>query len=253
MVREERAISSPMINRQLAKIFREMAVLLEMKEVPFKPQAYEKVSYVIETLEEDLSDIYKGLSSRELLRRDKSGLKALENIPGVGTSIAGHIEEYIKTGHIKNYDKLKKEIPVDVGGLKSVEGIGPKIILKLYKKLGIRNLDQLEKAAKTGKIRNIAGLGLRTEEKILKSIGFLRNSSGRLILGFNMPVFRAILEGIREVDGVKKAEFGGSIRRMQETVGDLDILAISTKPSKVMDFFISMPEVDAVHEHGPTH
>ena len=229
------------VNQEIAKIFKEMAILLEIKEVPFKPQAYEKVAYVVGLLQEDLGDIYKD-----------RGLEGLERIPGVGAGIAGHIEEYIKTGHVKNYDKLKKELPVDIEGLRSVEGIGPKMILKLYKELRVRNLGDLEKEAKAGRIRDIAGLGVKSEEKIIKGIEFIKKSAGRLILGFNMPVFRSILEKIKKVEGVKVAEFAGSVRRMQETVGDLDILAISTKPSKVMDFFVSMPEVEAVHEHGPT-
>ncbi len=229
------------MNQELSKIFGEIAVLLEMKGVAFKPRAYEKVADIIGSLEEDLKDIYKA-----------GGSKALEDIPGVGRGIAEKIEEYIKTGHIKEYEKLKKELPVDIEGLRAVEGVGPKTILHLYKKLGIKNLEQLEKAAKAGKIRNIAGLGEKTETKILKGIGFVKSSSGRLVLGFNMPVFRTIVDKIKKVEGVKTAQFAGSVRRMQETVGDLDILAISTKPSKVMDFFVSMPEVEAVHEHGPT-
>ena len=176
----------------------------------------------------------------------------MKDIPGVGTSIADHIEEYIKTGHIKDYEKLKKELPVDIEGLRAVEGIGPKTILHLYKKLGIKNLDQLEKAAKAGKIRKIPGLGEKSEEKILKGIGFVKSSSGRLVLGFVMPTFRAILEKIKKVEGVERAEFAGSISRMQETVGDLDILAISNKPAKVMNFFVSLPEVEAVHNKGET-
>lgn len=230
-----------MNNGEIAKIFGEMAVLLEMKGVAFKPRAYEKVTDIISFLAEDVKDIYK-----------EGGLKALEDIPGVGAGIAERIEEYIKTGRIEDYDKLKKELPVNIEELRAIEGVGPKMIFKLYKKLGIKNLDQLEKAAKAGKIRNITGFGEKIEEKILKSIGFVKSSSGRLILGFNMPIFRAILEKIKKVEGVQIAEFAGSVRRMQETVGDLDILAISTKPSKVMDFFVSMPEVEAVHEHGPT-
>ena len=229
------------MNQDLSKIFREMSVFLEMKEVPFKPQAYERVSSAMESLQEDVSDIYR-----------EGGLKALEAIPGVGRGIAEKMEEYIKTRRINDYEKLKKELPIDIEGLLSVEGVGPKTILHLYKELGIKNLEQLEQAAKAGKIRKIAGMGEKTEQKILKGIGFLKSSGGRLVLGFVMPDFRKILDKIRKVEGVKAAEFAGSVRRMQETVGDLDILVISTKPSKVMDFFISMSEVEAVHEHGKT-
>lgn len=229
------------MNQSLSKIFREIAVLLEMKEVAFKPQAFEKVAYSLDSLEEDIKDIYA-----------KGGTDALKEIPGVGSSIADHIIEYIKTGHIKEYDKLKKELPIDVESLRSVEGVGPKTILHLYKKLGIKNLEDLEKAARLGEISKIKGLGKKTEEKIIKGIGFVKSSGGRLVLGYNMPVFRAIAEKLKKVDGVEAVEFAGSVRRMQETVGDLDILAISTKPEKVMDFFVSMSEVEGVHEHGPT-
>ncbi len=229
------------MNHELTKIFREIAVILEMKGVQFKPRAYEKVAYAIESLEEDVTEIYKN-----------GGLKALEEIPGVGASIGEKIEEYIKTGYIKDYQKLKKDLPVDIEGLKSVEGVGPKMILKLYKELGIKNREQLEKAARAGKLKNIEGLGDKTEANILRAIDFLKKSGGRLVLGFAMPVFRSILSKIKKVEGVEKIEFAGSTRRMQETVGDLDILVISKKPSKAMDFFVSMPEVEAVYSHGPT-
>src|SRR3989338_2503230 len=230
-----------MVNYNLAKILREISVLLEMKGVDFKPQAYEKAAHSVETLEQDVRDIYK-----------EGGIKALEEIPGVGKGIAERIEEYLKTHRIDDYDKLKRQIPVQIDELASVEGIGPKMILKLYKELGIKTRVQLEKAAKEGKLEDIEGFGKKTEENILRSIEFLKKEHGRFILGFVMPQVRTIVEKIKEVDGVEKAEFAGSIRRMQETVGDLDVLVISKKPSKVMDFFVSMPEVQAVHEHGPT-
>lgn len=229
------------MNQNLAKILREISVLLEIKGVAFKPQAYEKAAHSIEMLEEDVLEIYK-----------KGGLAALEEIPGVGKGIAEKIEEFIKHHHIKDYELLKKELPVDVDGLSTIEGVGPKMILKLYKEVGIKNREQLEKAAKAGKLRDIEGLGVKTEENILRSIEFLKKEHGRFILGFVMPEVRAIVEKIKKVDGVERAEFAGSIRRMQETVGDLDILVISQKPSEAMDFFVSMPEVEAVYSKGST-
>ena len=230
-----------MVNYNLAKILREISVLLEMKGEDFKPQAYEKAAHSVEMLEEDVREMYKD-----------GGIKALENIPGVGKGIAERIEEYLKTHRIKDYDKLKKQIPVKIDELSSVEGIGPKMILRLYKELGIKTRAQLEKAAQAGKLRGVEGFGHKTEENILRSIGFLKKGQGRFILGFVMPQVRAIVEKIKKVDGVEKAEFAGSIRRMQETVGDLDVLVISKKPSKAMDFFVSMPEVEAVYSKGKT-
>lgn len=230
-----------MINHNLAKILSEMSVLLEMKGENFKPQAYEKAAHSIEMLEQDAREIYKD-----------GGVKALEDIPGVGKGIAERIEEYIKTRHIKDYDKLKKQIPIKIDELSAVEGIGPKMILRLYKELGIKTRAQLEKAAKERKLEKIEGFGKKTEDNILRSIGFLKKEHGRFILGFVMPQIRAMLEKVKKVNGVEKAEFAGSIRRMQETIGDLDILVISKKPSEVTDFFVSMPEVESVYSKGNT-
>jgi DNA polymerase (family 10) len=230
-----------MSNQELVKILYEMAALLEIKEVAFKPQAYERAAYSIESFGEDVDEIYK-----------KGGLKALEDIPGVGQGIAERIEEYIKTGRIADYDKLKKQFPVDIAGLMSVEGVGPKMVKKLYRELGIKNARELEVVAKAGKLSKLEGLGEKSEQKILKSIGFLQQSQGRFILGFIFPTVRKIVDSLRALPEVKHAEFAGSIRRMQETVGDLDILVISNKPSKVMDFFVKMPEVQGIIEKGPT-
>lgn len=230
-----------MINHNLAKILSEMSVLLEMKGENFKPQAYEKAAHSIEMLEQDAREVYKD-----------GGVKALEDIPGVGKGIAERIEEYIKTCHIKDYDKLKKQIPIKIDELSAVEGIGPKMILRLYKELGIKTRAQLEKAAKERKLEKIEGFGKKTEDNILRSIGFLKKEHGRFILGFVMPQIRAMLEKVKKVNGVEKAEFAGSIRRMQETIGDLDILIISKKPSEVTDFFVSMPEVESVYSKGNT-
>ncbi len=230
-----------MSNQELVRILYEMAALLEIKEVAFKPQAYERAAYSIEALGEDVDEIYK-----------KGGLKALEDIPGVGQGIAERIEEYIKTGRIADHDKLKKSFPVDIGGLMAIEGVGPKMVKKLYQKLGIKNARGLEAAAKAGKLEKLEGLGEKSEQKILKSIGFLQQSQGRFILGFILPTVRKIVDSLRTLPEVKRAEFAGSIRRMQETVGDLDILVISNKPAKVMDFFVKMPEVQEVIAKGPT-
>src|SRR3989344_4908786 len=136
------------MNQELVKILREVSVLLEIKGVDSKPQAYEKVAHSIEMLEEDVREIYK-----------RGGAKALEAIPGVGKGIAEKIEEFLKTHHIKEYEQLKKELPVKIDELAAVEGIGPKTILRLYKELGITTRAQLEKAAQAGKIRNVEGLG----------------------------------------------------------------------------------------------
>src|SRR4030042_3674349 len=130
-----------MKNQEIAKIFYEMANYLEMEGVAFKPYAYEKVALSLETLKEDVAAIYK-----------KGGREALEKIPGVGKNIADRIEEYLKTGKMKYYAKLKKKTPINIEELIRVEGLGPRKVKILFQKLGIRNIKDLEKKAKAHKI-----------------------------------------------------------------------------------------------------
>ena len=228
-----------MVNYNLAKILKEISVLLEMKEVPFKPQAYERAAHSVEILQADVRDIYKS-----------GGVKALEDIPGVGKSIAEKIEEYLTTHRIKDYEKLKKEVPVNIDELSAIEGIGPKTILKLYKKLGIKTRAQLESAVKAGKLSEIEGFGKKAEEKILRSIGFLKKEHGRFILGFVMPTARILLERIRALPEVDFAEYAGSLRRRQETIGDLDFIVFSEKPEAVIKKFLDFPEIEHAYSKG---
>ncbi len=230
-----------MINVEIAKILLEMSIFLDMEEVPFKPRAFEKASLSLASLEEDVVGIYR-----------KGGLKALMNIPDVGKGIAERIEEYIKTHHVKDYEAMKKKIPVDLEGLKSVEGLGPKKIKLLWQKLKIRNLGDLEKAAHAGKIRHIATLGAKTEENILRGIEFVKQSGGRFLLGDIYPIAQELQIRLSGLEGVEEAIAAGSIRRMKETIGDADFLVVSRKPKPIMDYFVSMPEVTHVYAHGAT-
>ena len=233
-----------MRNQEIAKILYEISEYLEMEDVAFKPRAYEKAAHSIEALEESVSEIYK-----------KGGLKALDEIPAVGKNIAEKIEELIKTGHLKYYEKLKKKMPVEIDELIVVEGVGPKTIMKLYKHLGIKNLKNLERAARAGKIRDLEDFGEKTEENILQGIEFLKKSGNRFVLGFAMPQIREIEQRIRSLKEVKQAVVSGSIRRMKETIGDGDILVTVSSPKaakKVGEFFINMPEVMHVYSHGET-
>jgi len=241
----------PVSNQVVSEILSEIGQYLEMQKVAFKPRVYEKVAVTISELQEDLSEIYR-----------RHGLKGLEEIPGVGISIAEKIEELLKTGHLKYYQDLKKKFPVNISELTRIGGLGPESVKKLYQKLNIRNLRDLEKAAKAGKIAGLADFGEKTQENILKGIEFLRKAGGRFILGLFMPEIR-ILEGrLRQLKGVEQAIVAGSVRRRKETIGDIDILVTVKTPGqsraakataeKVMDYFISMPEVIHVYAHGPT-
>jgi DNA polymerase (family 10) len=143
-------VGALMKNSEIARILRNIAVLLDMDEVPFKPRAYEKAALSIESLEEDVEKIYK-----------EGGIKALKQIPGVGESIAEKIEELIKTGRAAYNEELHKKVPVDLESLAGIEGLGPRTIKTLYQELDIRNIDDLEKAALEHRISKLPHLRRR--------------------------------------------------------------------------------------------
>jgi len=233
-----------MDNKEIAKILYEISEYLAMEDVPFKPRAYEKAALSIESQDINIAEIYKN-----------GGIKALEEIPSVGKGIAEKIEELIKTGKIREYEKLKKKAPVKIEELSAVEGMGPKRIFRLYKELNIRNVKDLEIAAKSGKIGKLEGFGEKSEQNILLAIGFLKSASARFPLGYVLCDIRHIKENIEKQKGVKKCLLAGSMRRMKETVGDADILvsvASQKVADEIMDYFVTMPEVAHVQSHGPT-
>ncbi|AKM78107.1 MAG: PHP domain protein [Candidatus Wolfebacteria bacterium GW2011_GWE1_48_7] len=228
-------------NAEIAQLLSEIAEYLEMDDVPFKPRAYQKVADVIESLDEEIVEIYK-----------KGGLKAIGAIPGVGISIAKTIEEYVTTGRVAYHEELKKKIPVDLRSLTAVEGLGPKKIKKLYKQIGIKNLQDLEVAATSGKLAEVEGFGVKSAENILKGIEFLKTSGGRLILGDTFPAIAHIKEELEKIKGVERVDIVGSARRKRETVGDFDLLVIAKDSQPVMDFFVQMDEVVHVYAQGET-
>jgi len=225
-----------MKNQEIAKILYEIADLLEIEGVEFKPRAYRKAAQNIESLSVDIEELWKK--------------GQLEKIPGVGKSIAKKIEEYLKTGRVKKLEELRQKIPVDIESLSAVEGLGPKMIKVLYEKLGVKNLDDLERVAKQHRIRRLKGFGEKTEKKILEGIEIARQRQHRFLLGYVLPEANAIVEELKP--HVEKISLAGSIRRRKETIGDVDILAVSSEPEKVMDIFTSMKRVEKVLAKGTT-
>jgi DNA polymerase (family 10) len=230
-----------MKNQDLAKILYEIGDFLESEDVPFKPYAYQKAAITIDTLEEDVADVYR-----------RGGMKELENIPGVGKSIAQKIEEFIKTGKIKYYSQLKRKLPVKFDEMTAVEGLGPKRARILFQKLGITDLKDLERAAKNNKIAGLEGFGEKTQANILQGIEFLKRSKGRFLLNEILPKAREVYDGLVSLREVKKLDFAGSLRRMKETIGDVDLLAISSEPKKVIGYFTSLPGIVKVWGKGTT-
>lgn len=228
-----------MTNLEISKVLNAMAVFYEMEGVGFKPRAYEKAAEAMAALRESIADIFKS-----------GGEKALQNISGVGPGIAAHIAALLKKKTFPEYRRFKKKYPLDIDELTSIEGLGPKTILLLYKKLGVKDLKDLERAARAGKIRNIPHLGIKSEQNILRGIEFMRKSAGRIPLGYILPLAQEIESRLKKVKGVSRVVICGSIRRRKETVGDIDIMATSSDLDAVTDFFVKMPEVEAVYANG---
>ncbi len=229
------------INREVAHIFEEMGFMYEAKDDKFRQRAYHRGAETVNNLSQDIEQIYK-----------EGGVEKLAGLPGVGQGMAEKIEEYIKTGKIKEYAKLKKDIPVNFEQLTSVEGVGPKTVQVLYKELGVKDIDDLEVAAKKGKIRDLEGFGKKTEENILEGIGFIRESGGRMLLGDVLPYARELVGKIKNIAGVERAEESGSLRRRKETIGDVDILVVAENPKKVFDYVEKDPGVVKVWGKGET-
>jgi DNA polymerase (family 10) len=233
-----------MENKRIAEIFDEIGDMLSLEDFPtarFEVRAYKKAALMISTMQEPLEDVYK-----------KGGAKALMELPGIGKTMSRHIEEFIKTGKINKYEGLKKKYPIDMASLTAIQGLGAKRAILLYQKLGVKDLKGLKRAIAQHKIRKLEGFGQKSEEVIEKGISFLESSGGRMLLGYALPVAERMVEKLRGSGLVEKAMIAGSARRMRETIGDIDILAISKKNEEVMDFFTKMDIVESIISRGPT-
>jgi len=228
-----------MRNLALARIFSEIADMLEIKEESiFRISAYRRAARAMESLTEDVT---------EVAARDD-----LEEVPGIGTSTAEKIEEYLETGKITYYEELRASLPPGITTLMSVPEVGPKTAVLLYEKLGVTTIDELEKAARQGLVRKLPRKGAKTEENILKGIELIRRTKERLPLGQVLPHAKEIEDALRALKEVKAISLAGSIRRMKETIGDIDVLVTSSRPARVMDVFTTLPQVQRVLAKGPT-
>jgi DNA polymerase (family X) len=228
-----------MKNLEVARQFDLMADVLELKgENPFRIRAYRRAAQNLESLTEDV---------QALAREDR-----LEEIPGIGADLAGKIQEYLRTGRIKEVAAASKGIPRGVVDLMSVPGIGPKTAKLLYEREGITGMDELEKLASKDGLRGLPGIQAKTEQNILKGIRLVRGGQERMPLGRALALGRELVHTIERLPTVKRISLAGSVRRMKDTVGDIDILVTSSKPESVMRGFVTLPQVADVLEHGTT-
>jgi len=227
-----------MKNLEVAELLRNIAELLEIQEEnSFKIRAYEKAALVIENLSEDIGKVWKE--------------GRLEELPGIGEALAEKISEFLEKGRLAYYEKLKKEVPIDMENLGKIPGLGPKTLKKLYRALKIRDVPSLEKAARAGNIRNLPGLGAKAEENILKSLAFSKSAT-RIPLGFALPHAEEIVARLRPLKDVKRIDIAGSLRRRKDTIGDIDLLVASKNPAAAIGAFASLPLVEQVLAKGDT-
>jgi len=227
-----------MKNQQIAKIFSEIAELLELKgENIFRIRAYRRAAQNLDSLSRDVS----ALSQEEL-----------EAIPGIGKDLAGKVREYLETGKIAKHEELKQDIPAGVLDLLRVPGLGPKKVKLFYDKLKVKSVDELDGAVRAGRLEGMAGIQAKTIENLRKGIEQVRRGTERRPLGRILPLAEDIVRRMRDGAPVDRIEVAGSIRRCKETIGDIDVLTTSKKPAAVMDAFVRLPHVSRVLAQGET-
>ncbi len=227
-------------NQQLAAIFNDIANRLEIQgEVVFKTRAYRTVAENILSSPRPVADLWQE--------------NLLDEVPGVGKAIRDKIDELMRTGRLEFYEQLKQEVPDGVAAILQVPNMGPQRVKLVWEKLNVTSIAELEAAARAGKLRDLPKMGEKTEQKILAGIESLkRRATGRIRIGDALPMAQEIVARLREVKGVEKVAYAGSLRRARETIGDLDILAATTDPAAVMSAFRNLPLVEEVMLSGET-
>ncbi len=226
-------------NREIAEIFDKIADILELlNENPFRIRAYRNAGANIRELTGDIEDLAE--------RGELTG------IPGVGPDLAGKIKEFISTGKIEDYEKLRKRVSEELTGLLDIQGLGPKTIIKLNKELSIKNLEDLERALEMGEVLKLRGMGEKKVEDIKRGIELFKKSRERIPLGIALPLAEDIVRRISKIPGTKGTAIAGSVRRMKETIGDIDILTEARDGERVVKAFTNLPFVKEVLAAGDT-
>ncbi|MBS0626496.1 MAG: DNA polymerase/3'-5' exonuclease PolX [Verrucomicrobia bacterium] len=227
-----------MDKKEIAKVLEEIADLLELKgENPFKVRAYRTASRSLLNFEGNF---------KKLVEEEK-----LDELEGVGEHIAEKITELFETGKLAYYEKLKKSTPPGMLQMIQVHGLGPKKVKALHKKK-IRSIEELKTAAEKGKVAKIRGFGKKSAQNILDSLAHREAYQKRTLWWDAMTIAEPILEGLKKLKGVQKAEIAGSLRRKLETVGDLDFLVAASNPKPIMKWFTSLPGIQRVLASGET-
>ena len=228
-------------NAYLAKIFNDIAAMLELKgDSPFKVRAYRNAATTFANLHDDIKDLWRE--------------GRVDDLPGIGKAITEKVDELMTTGRLRYYERLQQEVPPSLIALMDIPHVGPKTAMLLYQKLGIQGIADLQAAIEDGRIYSVPGLGPKTVHNIKEGIEAIqrRSAEKRELLGVALPLARQIVEAIRArcPGGPDKIEIAGSARRWKPTVGDLDIISTAQDPQAVIDCFVSLPLVDIVEARG---
>ena len=226
-------------NRQIADMFETVADMLQIRgDNIHRVLSYRRASEVIRDLPRNLESI-----SQE---------GGLTDIPNIGKTIAAKIDEMLETGKLDFYERLKEDVPPGVVDVLRINGVGPKKAKLFWQELDITSVEQLQTAGEEGKLRELAGMGAKSEQKILDGIVALARQTGRTPLRSALPTAQTILNQLLELPEVIQGTVAGSIRRGRPTIGDVDILIASENATPIMDAFVSMENVEQVLGHGST-
>ena len=228
----------PRTNDQVERALEEYAGLLSIiSGDPYKPRAYEKAARAVGGFPDDLA----GLDARGVLA-----------IPGVGKSIAAKVTEYLETGSFAELDALRAQVPAGVRAMTAIAGFGPKKAIAVHAELGIGSVDELLGAAERGELAGLKGFSRTTERNVIDGVRRLRSSDGRVLVNAALEIAEELLGRLKQIPGVRRTAYAGSLRRMAETIGDVDLLVASDRPGRVMDAFVGYGMVDRVIAKGET-
>lgn len=231
-----------MTNAEISQAFEKIGYILNLlDENPFRVRAYERAAQTISSMTEDLGKVYR-----------EKGVDGLEEIPGIGKDLAQKIEEMVTTNELKYLSELKKKVPEGLLELTTIQSMGPKKTKQLWKTYKVTNIDELEKFLKTGTLETVKGWGEKSVQNILLGIEAKRTHDSRIALPLALGMAESLVRDLQKTKLCTQLEIAGSVRRRKESIGDIDILAVSTKVEKVMDAFCTHPLVDRVLAKGET-